>query len=116
MHSLEQNATVTHAELLRLCTQVAHVLAARGIGINDRVALIARNSLEHLVTYLGVMFYGATICTIDPDMTTHASQLMQALDPRLVLYASDNPPDPTGPATEMLPLGCLGANGHGFLV
>ena len=115
MHSLEQNATVTHAELLRLCTQVAHVLAARGIGINDRVALIARNSLEHLVTYLGVMFYGATICTIDPDMTTHASQLMQALDPRLVLYASDNPPDLTGPATEMLPLGCLGQTGTDFL-
>ena len=114
VHSLEQNVAVTHAELLHLCAQVAQAVATRGIGANDRVALIAHNSLEHLVTYLGVMSCGATICTIDPDVTTYAPGLARTLDPQLVLFGADEPPDLARTATELLPLGRLGQSGTGF--
>ena len=48
--------------------RIATFLRERGIGRNDRVALLANNSIEHLLCYFGVMAYGATICTVHVEM------------------------------------------------
>ena len=55
-------------ELRETTGRIATILRDRGIGRNDRVALLAHNSIEHLLTYLGVMAYGATICTVHVEM------------------------------------------------
>ena len=62
-------------------------LRARGIGRNDRVALLANNSIEHLVCYFGVMAYGATICTVHVEMNRHQlDNIFARLRPKLVLF------------------------------
>jgi acyl-coenzyme A synthetase/AMP-(fatty) acid ligase len=57
---------------------------------NDRVALLSHNSIEHLAVYLGVMAYGATICTVHVEMNSaHVEDILRALGPRLVLFEEE---------------------------
>jgi acyl-CoA synthetase (AMP-forming)/AMP-acid ligase II len=60
--------TVSYGELRQAIGRIAAFLHQRGISANDRVALLATNSIEHLVCYFGVMAYGATICTVHVEM------------------------------------------------
>ncbi len=85
--SADDRRTISYGQLRRLTRQIAAFLAARGIRSNDRVALLAGNSIEHLVCYLGVMAYGATICTIHVEMTrSHLARILPTLNPRLVVF------------------------------
>src|SRR5215471_9133612 len=59
----------------------------RSIGSNDRVALLANNSIEHLLCYFGVMAYGATICTVHVEMNRNQlDNIFERLEPALVLH------------------------------
>jgi len=70
-----------------LVGQVSREMEARGLAANDRVALLANNSIEHLMTYLGVMVYGATICTVHVEMNAaYFEEILAALDAKLVLF------------------------------
>ncbi len=85
--SVEDGRALSYGALARLAARIAGHLAARGIGPNDRVVLLADNSLEHLATYIGVLAAGAAICTVHLEMNrTHLDALLPALAPRLVLY------------------------------
>src|SRR5262249_25510216 len=62
-------------------------LRERRIGPNDRVALLAGNSIEHLACYVGVLAYGATICTVYVEMNRrHLDRILPALAPRLIVF------------------------------
>ena len=85
--SVDDRRTISFGQLRRLTRQIATHLAARGIRSNDRVALLAGNSIEHLACYLGVMAYGATICTIHVEMNRgHLAQILPTLNPRLAVF------------------------------
>ena len=85
--SVDDRRTISYGQLRRLTRQIATFLAERGIRSNDRIALLAGNSIEHLVCYLGVMAYGATICTIHVEMNRgHLAQILPALNPRLIVF------------------------------
>jgi acyl-coenzyme A synthetase/AMP-(fatty) acid ligase len=85
--SVDDGRAISYGELQRLTRQIAGYLHQQGIGPADRVALLANNSIEHLVWYLGVMAYGATICTIHVEMNRlHLEHILPALDPRLIVY------------------------------
>ena len=65
----------------------AAFLRARGLGRNDRVALLANNSIEHLLCYFGVMAAGATVCTVHIEMNRNQlGNIFERLKPRLILY------------------------------
>ena len=50
------------------------------------MALLANNSIEHLLTYFGVMAYGATICTVHVEMNRNQlGNIFARLKPKLVL-------------------------------
>ena len=84
---VEDQRKISYAQLQQLTRQIATFLTRHGIGTNDRVALLANNSIEHLACYIGVMAYGATICTIHVEMNHHyLAQILPALNPRLVLF------------------------------
>jgi long-chain acyl-CoA synthetase len=84
--SAEDGRTITYGELQGLTGQIATFLRDRDFKANDRVALLANNSIEHLACYFGVMAYGATICTIHVEMNrAHLDHMLPALRPRLVL-------------------------------
>ena len=84
---VDNRRTISYGQLQRLTRQIATFLAERGIRSNDRIALLAGNSIEHLACYIGVMAYGATICTIHVEMNRrHLAQIMPVLNPRLVVF------------------------------
>src|SRR5499426_4403761 len=88
--SAEDGRVITYDELQRLTRQLAGFLRAQRIGRNDRVALLADNSIEHLACYVGVLAYGATICTIHVEMNRpYLADLLPALDPTLVVFDPD---------------------------
>lgn len=90
IHSIEQATSISHRELADLCAQIGGYLAGQGLRANDRVALLSHNSIEHLAVYLGVMAYGATICTVHVEMNAaHVEDILRALRPRLVLFEEE---------------------------
>ena len=85
--SADDGRTVTYGQLRDIVGRFATFLRARGLGPNDRVALLANNSIEHLLCYFGVMAHGATICTIHVEMNRNQlDNIFERLKPKLVLY------------------------------
>jgi acyl-coenzyme A synthetase/AMP-(fatty) acid ligase len=77
---------VTYGELRQAIGRIAAFLHGHGLGANDRVALLATNSIEHLVCYFGVMAYGVTICTVHVEMNRNQlGNIFGRLKPALVL-------------------------------
>ena len=63
LRSIDQDATVSWSELYRFSNRIAAFLTSKGIGANDRVAILADNSLENLMLFFAVLRHGATLCT-----------------------------------------------------
>jgi acyl-coenzyme A synthetase/AMP-(fatty) acid ligase len=84
--SADDGRTVSYGQLHELTRRIATLLRERGIRRNDRVALLANNSIEHLICYFGVMAYGATICTVHVEMNLNQlDNIFARLTPVLVL-------------------------------
>src|SRR5262249_46813598 len=78
---------VTYGELQQAIGRIAAFLHKRGLGANDRVALLANNSVEHLICYFGVMACGAAICTVHVEMNRNQlDNIFARLKPALVLH------------------------------
>jgi acyl-coenzyme A synthetase/AMP-(fatty) acid ligase len=83
----DDGRTVTYRELHAATGRIAAFLRSRGIEANQRVALLANNSIEHLVCYFGVMAHGATICTVHVEMNRNQlDNIFARLKPALVLH------------------------------
>src|SRR5215831_9697389 len=83
----DDGRTISYRELDEAAGRIAAFLRGRGIGSNDRVALLANNSIEHLLCYFGVMAYGATICTVHVEMNRNQlDNIFERLKPKLILY------------------------------
>ena len=83
----DDGRTVTYRELHAATSRIAAFLHSRGIEANQRVALLANNSIEHLICYFGVMSYGATICTVHVEMNRNQlDNIFARLKPALVLH------------------------------
>jgi acyl-CoA synthetase (AMP-forming)/AMP-acid ligase II len=79
--------TVDYARLHDFADRFAVWLGRRGIGPNDRVALLADNSIEQLLCYFGIMAAGATVCTIHVEMNRNQlGGILDRLKPKLILY------------------------------
>src|SRR6202021_2152521 len=84
--SAEDGRSVSYGKLLGTVGQFASFLRERNLGPNDRVALLANNSIEQLLCYLGVMAAGATICTVHVEMNRNQlGNIFERLKPKLVL-------------------------------
>ena len=87
VHAIDQGKSIAYAGMHDMAGRVGAALRARGLGANDRVALLSGNALEHLIVYLGTMCHGATICTVQADTNrAHLEEILGALDPALVLH------------------------------
>jgi acyl-coenzyme A synthetase/AMP-(fatty) acid ligase len=85
--SADDARTVSYEELRDAVGRFATFLRERGFGPNDRVALLANNSIEQLLCYLGVMAAGATICTVHVEMNRNQlDNIFERLKPKLILY------------------------------
>ncbi|MBX9775475.1 MAG: acyl--CoA ligase [Xanthobacteraceae bacterium] len=85
--SADDGRTVSYGQLRDATRRIATLLRRRAIGRNNRVALLANNSIEHLICYFGVMAYGAAICTVHVEMNRNQlDDIFARLRPELVLY------------------------------
>src|SRR5215475_12813952 len=93
--SVEDGRAITFGEFAPLVRRIGSFLDRAGIGANDRIALLAGNSIEHVACYAGVMAYGATICTVHVEMNRrHLGRILAQLKPRLALCDDDLVPHP----------------------
>jgi acyl-coenzyme A synthetase/AMP-(fatty) acid ligase len=85
--SADDGRSLNYGHLRRLVRGIAAFLRGQGIATGDRIALAADNSIEHVVCYLGVMAYGATICTVHVEMNRpDLPRILAQLRPRLVIH------------------------------
>jgi acyl-coenzyme A synthetase/AMP-(fatty) acid ligase len=85
--SVDDGRSISFGQLRDVTRRMAGFLREQGIGVNDRVALLSNNSIEHLACYFGVMSYGATICTVHVEMNRNQlDNIFTRLNPKLVLY------------------------------
>jgi acyl-coenzyme A synthetase/AMP-(fatty) acid ligase len=85
--SADDGRSVSYGELADAVARFASYLGAQGIGPYDRVALLAGNSVEHLVCYFGVMAAGATICTVHVEMNRNQlDNIFERLRPKLIFF------------------------------
>jgi acyl-coenzyme A synthetase/AMP-(fatty) acid ligase len=114
----EDGSILSYNDLRELTVRIGAYLRASGLGRNDRVALLANNSIEHLACYFGVMACGATICTVHVEMNRHHLQrILPAINPRLILFEDGLDIDDVLDATSAprLPLGRWdGSDAGGF--
>jgi len=83
----DDGRTVDYAHLCEFAGRFATWLKRRGIGPNDRVALLANNSIEQLLCYFGVMAAGATVCTVHVEMNRNQlGGILDRLKPKLIFY------------------------------
>jgi len=86
--------TIDYARLRDFAGRFAAWLKRRGLGPNDRVALLADNSIEQLLCYFGVMAAGATVCTVNVEMNRNQlGGILDRLKPKLILYQTGLPLD-----------------------
>jgi acyl-CoA synthetase (AMP-forming)/AMP-acid ligase II len=79
--------TVSYGQLHETVGRFASLLRRRGLGRNDRVALLANNSIEQLLCFFGVMAAGATVCTVHVEMNRNQlDDIFVRLKPKLILY------------------------------
>ncbi|HJY17871.1 MAG TPA: class I adenylate-forming enzyme family protein, partial [Xanthobacteraceae bacterium] len=85
--SAEDDRSVSYGQLRDVIGRFAAFLRQRGLGRNDRIALLANNSIEHLLCYFGVMAAGATVCTVHIEMNRNQlGNIFERLKPQLILY------------------------------
>jgi len=85
--SAEDGRTVGYGQLHEIVGRFAGLLRQRCLGRNDRIALLANNSIEHLICFFGVMAAGATVCTVHIEMNRNQlGNIFERLKPKLILY------------------------------
>ncbi|MBV9969899.1 MAG: acyl--CoA ligase, partial [Xanthobacteraceae bacterium] len=96
--SAEDGRCLTYGDLRRLVRGIGAFLRRREVATGERIALAAGNSIEHVVCYLGVMAYGATVCTVHAEMIRpHLPRILAQLRPRLVIHDEGIELPSTGP-------------------
>jgi acyl-coenzyme A synthetase/AMP-(fatty) acid ligase len=84
--SAEDGRTLHYGQLRAITRRIAAYLKERDIAAGDRVALLSNNSIEHLLSYYGVLAYGATACTVHVEMNRNQlDHILPALMPKLIL-------------------------------
>ena len=83
----DDGRTISYGQLRDIVGRFATFLRRRGLGRNDRVALLANNSIEQLLCYFGVMAAGCTVCTVHVEMNRNQlDDIFERLKPKLILY------------------------------
>jgi amino acid adenylation domain-containing protein len=108
---------LTYRQLQEAASRVAGVLAGRGIGPEDVVAVVAGRSAELVVTVLGILYAGAAYLPVDPGYPAARVAFMLAdAAPVLVIASAEAaavlPPGAGVPVLELpaaVPAGLAGA-------
>ncbi|MFC5181381.1 non-ribosomal peptide synthetase [Actinomadura harenae] len=104
---VSEGETLTYAELNARANRLAHELIARGVGPEDRVALVLPRTPEIIIAILGVLKAGAAYVPVDPEYPDdRIASMLDDADPILTLtraheaFTADRPStDPGRPVS-----------------
>lgn len=86
-YCIDQDKSLTYGALYSLSNRIARFLRDKDIGANDRVLLLAENSVENMAVFVSTLRYGATLATVHTEMNqAHLADIIGAINPRVVLY------------------------------
>jgi acyl-coenzyme A synthetase/AMP-(fatty) acid ligase len=86
VYSIDQDKGLTFGQLRAISDGLAAFLAEAGVAANDRVLMLAENSVEFHALFVGVLRYGATIVTVNVDMNrAHLTEIIDAVKPKIVI-------------------------------
>jgi long-chain acyl-CoA synthetase len=89
VHCIDQDKSLTYGQLRTVSDGLAALLADAGVKANDRILLLAENSVEFHAVFVGVLRYGATIVTVNVDMNqAHLAEILRAVQPKMVIFQS----------------------------
>jgi acyl-coenzyme A synthetase/AMP-(fatty) acid ligase len=87
VYGIEQDKSFTFRALFALSNRFAHFFEGHDLGANDRVLLLAENSVEFFAVFAATLRYGATIATVHVEMNhAHLAEIVTAIAPKIVLY------------------------------
>ena len=87
VHCIDQDKSLSYGALYGVSNRIARFLKKRGICANDRILLLAENSVENLAVFVSVLRFGATLATVHVEMNqAHLSEIIAAISPKIVLY------------------------------
>ena len=87
VHCIDQDKSLTYGQLHGLSNRMARFFQRAGLGANDRVLLLADNSVENLAVFVSTLRYGATLATVHVEMNrSHIAEIIAAISPSIVLY------------------------------
>jgi acyl-CoA synthetase (AMP-forming)/AMP-acid ligase II len=87
VHCIDQGKALSYGQLYALSNRMARFLKGRSIVADDRVLLLAENSVENLAVFVSVLRYGATVATVHVEMNrSHMAEIVRAVAPKVVLY------------------------------
>jgi acyl-coenzyme A synthetase/AMP-(fatty) acid ligase len=86
VYSVEQEKALTFGQLAAVGDGLAAFLRDACVAANDRVLMLADNSVEFHALFVGVLRYGATIVTVNVDMNqAHLAEIVEAVKPKIVI-------------------------------
>ena len=86
-HCIDQDKSITYGQLYALSNRMARFFQGAGLGANDRVLLLAENSVENLAVFVSTLRYGAALATVHVEMNqAHLAEIIAAISPKIVLY------------------------------
>lgn len=88
----QDGRTLSYAELDAAANRRARLLAAHGVGQDDRVVLALSNSIEFFETSFAVWKLGATPCPVSSKLpAAELAAIVETIAPRLVIGAAAGP-------------------------
>ncbi len=87
LYDLEQNRSINWGKLADSADQIARHLVSRGIKKGDRIGLLADESLDKMIIWMGIWRLGAVVCPLNVEINAaHITELLQSIEPKLTLW------------------------------
>ena len=90
LHDLDQDKSMTWAQLHAWANRVARYLEWRGLRKGDRIGLLADESIEKMIIWMGIWRLGGVVCPLNVEINAeHIQELLRSIGPKLTLWGSD---------------------------
>jgi len=92
VESVDQGTRVGFGEFEALTRRFANLLAAEGVGVGDRISILADNGVEALTAFWGALRAGVIVNPINVEIRAqHVAHILDAVAPARVFWSGDLP-------------------------
>ena len=90
LYDLDQNKSISWSSLAKWANKIARYLQKEGIKKGDNIALLADESVEKLIIWMGIWRLGAVVCPLNIEINaSHIEDLLGTIRPKLTLWHSE---------------------------